>query len=88
MEDGEAVAQMVWFEQPATDPLNTVWPEHILYEGPDAVFRLETLSAAGRDYDVIISTEYFAEKLVVSWIERKYPNILAAHPYNSNIFQI
>ena len=68
-----AVAQMVWFEQPSTgDPLTQTWKEHILFSGPDAVFRLEHMTVDGRIYDVIISTQYFAEQLVISWIEGLY----------------
>ena len=68
--DNDAVAQMVWFEQPSVgDPLTQPWKEHVLYKGPDAGFRLEKMSAGGRTYDVIISPQYFAEELVISWIE-------------------
>ena len=63
---------MVWFEQPLNDPLTSRWAEYVLFSGPDALWRFEELQAAGRTYDVIISTQYFAEKLVLSWIEGEY----------------
>ncbi|XP_072024517.1 uncharacterized protein [Amphiura filiformis] len=68
-ENGEVIAEMVWFEQPSVDPLNSTWIEHAMFFGPDADFNLDQLRVAGQTYDVIISTQYFAEKLVISWIE-------------------
>ncbi len=80
---------MVWFEQPASDPLNpnSIWTEHVLFYGPDAAWRWDTLTVAstGRSYDVIISTQYFAEELVVSWVEpeSKYQSINLLRTFRS-----
>ncbi|XP_038069638.1 uncharacterized protein LOC119738760 [Patiria miniata] len=69
--NGQAVAEMVWFEQPRFgNPLYGTWSEHVMYPGPDALTRFGRLTVSdGRELEVIISAQYFTEKLVVSWVE-------------------
>lgn len=74
--DGTAVTEMVWFKHPRfNDPLTSIWDEYVMFPGPDALWRFEQMSVLGQTYDVIISTQYFAEKLVISWIEGKLLHI-------------
>ncbi|XP_071799351.1 uncharacterized protein [Asterias amurensis] len=70
-DDGEAVAEMLWFEHPRFgNPLSRVWTPHVLFSGTDFFFRFEKMAIpGGRELEVIISAQYFAEKLVLSWVE-------------------
>ncbi|XP_033636743.1 uncharacterized protein LOC117297703 [Asterias rubens] len=69
--NGTSVAEAVWFEHPRFgEPLGQPWTPHVLFSGPDSLFRFEKMAIpGGRQLEVIISAQYFSEKLVVSWVE-------------------
>jgi hypothetical protein len=61
--------ELVWLEQPATNPLG-VWKEHVLLSGntaPDVNFRLRDLDGDGEPE--ILAAQFFSKRLVVYWFE-------------------
>lgn len=69
LDGGNISAQMVWHKHPEVgDPLNIPWEGFPLFDGPDAGFcYYEIPLSNGLTRHVIFSTQYFAEKLVMSW---------------------
>lgn len=79
--DGNMTCEMVWLKNPLLgDPLSEwfAWEETVLFSGPDVYFsyaeynltyeiRNSTLSGIKRF--VIVSTQFFSNKLVVSWVD-------------------
>ncbi|MCG8538969.1 MAG: VCBS repeat-containing protein [Clostridia bacterium] len=61
--------ELIWLEQPQTDPLSNKWEEHIITEGPEIYFELIDLDGDGTDE--IIAAESFQEKLCVYWKDGK-----------------
>ncbi|KAJ8039877.1 hypothetical protein HOLleu_14018 [Holothuria leucospilota] len=69
-EVGDVYSEMIWFKQPQRDPLTTMWRDTFMFYGPDSMFRYEEIPLPnGKTRFVILSTQYFSEKLVLSWAE-------------------
>ncbi|PIK35085.1 hypothetical protein BSL78_28092 [Apostichopus japonicus] len=73
---GPISAQMVWHKHPESgDPLTSTWEEFPLFDGPDAGFcYYEIPLQNGLTRYVIFSTQYFLEKLVMSWYDGTSPD--------------
>ena len=62
---GSAGGQLLWLEQPQTDPLQNVpWEEHVLADGPDIIFTVADLDPADKVFEIFVA-EFFAQKLSV-----------------------
>ena len=62
---GKAAGQLLWLEQPKTDPLKNVpWTEHALTDGPETVFILTDLNPSDSQYEVI-APQFFTEHLAL-----------------------
>ena len=60
---GKPSGQLVWLEQPKSDPLNNVpWTEHSLADGPETVFVLTDLNPNDSQYEVFAS-QFFTKHL-------------------------
>lgn len=68
---------MVWHKHPESgDPLTSTWEEFPLFDGPDAGFcYYEIPLQNGLTRYVIFSTQYFLEKLVMSWYDGELQNL-------------
>ncbi|PIK62603.1 hypothetical protein BSL78_00499 [Apostichopus japonicus] len=67
---GDTISNLVFFKQPRSNALTTKWTERILFEGPDSMFRYKEIPLQnGQNRYVILSTQYFSEKLVISWAD-------------------
>ena len=64
---GASKGELIWLEQPANGELLKQWKEHLITEGPDVNFILEDLTNDGQPE--IIATEFFSEKLSVTYKE-------------------
>ena len=64
---GSSKGELIWLEQPANGELLKQWKEHLITEGPDVNFILEDLTNDGQPE--IIATEFFSEKLSVTYKE-------------------
>ena len=66
---GHTAGQLLWLEQPSSNPLENVpWKEHILADGPDVNFLVTDL-VHGDDQFEIFATEFFAKRLTLLTIE-------------------
>ncbi|KAJ8041017.1 hypothetical protein HOLleu_15498 [Holothuria leucospilota] len=76
LDGGNISAQMVWHKHPEVgDPLNIPWEGFPLFDGPDAGFCYHEIPLSnGLTRHVIFSTQYFAEKLVMSWNDGNAPD--------------
>ena len=60
---GKPAGQLLWLEQPASDPLNNVpWTEHVLTSGPEFFFVLVDLDPTDDQYEVF-AAEFLSEHL-------------------------
>lgn len=60
---GKPLGQLIWLEQPKSDPLNNVpWTEHILTDGPETVFVLIDLDPSDDQYEVF-AAQFFTKHL-------------------------
>ena len=66
---GHTAGQLLWLEQPSSNPLENVpWKEHVLADGPDVNFLMTDL-VHGDDQFEIFATEFFAERLTLLTIK-------------------
>lgn len=77
--------ELVWFEQPASNPLTSVpWKEHVIVEGPDILFQIEDFDKSDDHFEVI-ATEFFAEKLSIYSISYKNASVVGSHVIDDKI---
>ena len=82
---GSGQGQLVWLEQPKSDPLKAVpWKEHVLLDGPDIWFTSVDLNTSDSHFEVFV-TEFFAEVLSVVLISNKDPKVLTSRVIDPNI---
>ena len=82
---GSAQGQLVWLEQPASDPLKNVpWTEHVLIDGPDIWFTSVDLNTSDSYFEVF-TTEFFAENLSVYLISNKDPKVISSRVIDPDI---
>ena len=62
---GASKGELLWLEQPSDGSVLQTWKEHILAEGPDVNFLVKDITGNGTVE--IISTEFFAEKLSITY---------------------
>lgn len=82
---GSGQGQLVWLEQPTSDPLKNVpWNEHVLMEGPDIWFISVDLNTSDSYFEVF-ATEFFAQDLSVFLISNKDPKVLSSRVIDPDI---
>lgn len=82
---GSGQGQLVWLEQPASDPLKAVpWKEHVLLDGPDIWFTSVDLNTSDSHFEVFV-TEFFAEDLSVVLISNKDAQVVTSRLIDPDI---
>ncbi|XP_065183542.1 uncharacterized protein LOC135814358 [Sycon ciliatum] len=66
---GSTKAELLWLEQPESNPLDSIWQEHSLLEGgPDVFFILVNITnAAGQRAPYLLCANYFGKELQLVW---------------------
>lgn len=64
---GSTKTELLWLEHPESDPLNSVWQEHSLLEGPDVFIILLELPVNNSVMPFVVSANYFSKTLELIW---------------------
>ena len=82
---GSAGGQLLWLEQPQTDPLKNVpWEEHVLADGPDIIFTVADLDPADNVFEVF-AAEFFSQKLSVLTISSTNSTVIGSRDIDVTI---
>ena len=85
LEGKKGKGELVWFEQPSSDPLTSVpWKEHVIVQGPDILFQLADFNTSDECFHVF-ATEFFAEKLTVYSVSKKNASVVASQVIDDKI---
>ncbi|XP_012936545.1 uncharacterized protein LOC101858175 [Aplysia californica] len=71
---GSAQGQLLWLSNPAGHSIDSPWTENVIASGPDTFFEFSTLTAGGKSYEVILTSEFFDQKLRIFWTEDPQQN--------------
>ena len=74
---GESGGELLWLEQPASAPLDSVpWKEHVIVSGPDVTILPTDLDLSDNQFEVF-ACEFFSKKLSVVVLSTKNASLIA-----------
>ncbi len=82
---GNTGGELLWLEQPQSDPLGSVpWKEHVLTSGPDVGFTVADLQAGDHQFEVF-ATEFFSKRLTLFTISTKNASVSSSRDIDTEI---
>jgi hypothetical protein len=59
--------ELLWLENPDNHQYTSPWKQHVITHGPDVYFRNLKINTTDGQFDVIVTSEFFAKKLTIHW---------------------